>query len=103
MADIFPYPGDAPDIQTLSRLCHSLAEMSLQNHRTNIATVKILQALVQDLAASDPALVDRLKKVFEISAIDPNIAQSVDLILRGITRPDDPRAIHEGDAPTPKH
>jgi hypothetical protein len=102
MFKIFDYPGDAPDLPTLSRLCHSLAEMSLQNHRTNIATVKILQALVQDIAARDPEIVDRLRRVFEISAIDPEIMPSISLILRGITRPDDPAAIHESDLPA-KH
>ena len=102
MFKIFPYPGDAPDIQTLSRLCHSLAEMSLQNHRMTVANIKIVQAIAQDIAARDAEIVDRLKRVFEISAIDPNIMPSVDLILSGITRPDDPRAIHESDL-TAKH
>jgi len=102
MFKIFDYPGDAPDIQTLSRLCHSLAEMSLQNHRTNIATVKILQALAQDIAARDPEIVDRLRRVFELSTIGPDIMPSVNLILKGVTAPSDPRALHESDLPA-KH
>lgn len=77
--------------------------MALQNHRTNIATVKIPQAIAQDIAARDPKLVDWLKRVFEISKVGPDIMPSVDLILRRIMRPDDPAAVHEHDLTTPKH
>jgi hypothetical protein len=103
MFKIFDYPGDAPDLPTLSRLCHSLAEMSLQNHRMAVANIKVMQAVIQDLAARDPEIVDRLRRVFELSTVGPDIMPSVNLILKGVTKPDDPRALHESDLVAPKH
>lgn len=102
MTDLPDYPG-TPDIDTLARVTHATADLALKSSLHGAACIKIVQALVQDLAARDPEIVDRLRRVFEISAIDPNIAPSVDLILSGITRPDDLRAIHESDLTAPKH
>jgi len=102
MDDFNEFPG-TPDIQTLARVTHVTADLALKSSLHGAACIKIVQAIVQDLAAREPEIVDRLKRVFELSAIDPDIAPSVDLILRGITAPSDPHAIHESDLVTPKH
>ena len=96
------YPG-APSLDTLAQVTFGMSQMTMQTARQNAATVKILQALIQDLAARDPDLVDRLKRVFTITPVSPDIQPDIDLILSGVTRPDDPNALHEDDAPAPKH
>lgn len=101
MNDLPEFPG-TPDIETLARVTHATADLALKSSLHGAACIKIVQAIVQDLAARDPEVVDRLKKVFALSTIDPNIMPSVELILRGITAPSDPRAIHESDL-TAKH
>jgi hypothetical protein len=102
MTDLPDYPG-TPDLETLARVTHATADLALKSSLHGAACIKIVQAIVQDLAARDPEIVDRLRRVFEISTIVPDIAPSVDLILRGITRPDDPAAVHERDLTAPKH
>ncbi len=102
MTDLPEFPG-TPDIETLARITYAMSDLALKSSLHGAACIKIVQAIVQDLAARDPEVVDRLRRVFEISAIDPNIAPSVDLILRGITRRDDPNALHESDVTAPKH
>jgi hypothetical protein len=102
MTDLPDYPG-APSLDMLAETTFSMMQLTMMTSRQNAAAVKFMQALVQDLAARDPEIVDRLKRVFEISNILPDIAPDVKLILSGITRPDDPRAIHEDDAPASAH
>ena len=102
MDDFNEFPG-TPDLETLARVTHATADLALKSSLHGAACIKIVQALIQDFAAKDPEIVDRLRRVFEISTIDPNILPSVDLILRGITRPDDPAAIHESDVTAHKH
>jgi hypothetical protein len=102
MIDLPDYPG-APSLDTLAETTFGMMQLTMQTARQNAAAVKILQAVIQDIAARDPELVDRLKRVFEITKVSPDIQPDIDLILSGITRPDDPLAIHEDDAPAPKH
>ena len=96
------FPG-VPSLETLAQVTFGMSQMTMQTARHSAACIKIMQALVQDIAANDPAIVDRLKRVFKITPIQPDIMPSVDMILSGITRPDDPNALHESDAPAPKH
>lgn len=102
MTDLPDYPG-APSLETLGETVFGMMQLTMMTSRQNAATVKIVQALIQDIAARDPEIVDRLKRVFEISNIPPDIQPDIDLILSGITSPDDPNAIHEDDTPAPKH
>ena len=96
------FPG-VPSLETLAQVTFGMSQMTMQTARQNAATVKIMQAVIQDIAARDPDLVDRIKRVFEISNIPPDIVPDVKLILSGVTSPDDPRAIHESDLTAPKH
>jgi hypothetical protein len=102
MTDLPDYPG-TPSLDTLAETTFGMMQLTMQTARQNAATVKIMQALIQDLAARDGDLVDRLRRVFEISNIPPDIVPDVKLILSGVTSPDDPRAIHESDLTAPKH
>ena len=102
MTDDQNFPG-VPSLDTLAQVTFSMSQMTMQTARQNAATVKIVQAVIQDIAAKDPAIVDRIKKVFEISTISPDIQPDIDLILSGVTSPDDSNALHEDDAPAPKH
>ena len=102
MTDNQDFPG-VPSIETLAETTFGMMQLVMMTSRQNAATVKIMQAVIQDIAAKDPAIVDRLKRVFKITPIQPDIMPSVDMILSGITRPDDPNALHEDDAPAPKH
>ena len=96
------FPG-VPSPEMQAKILFSMIELTTKTSHANIASIKIMQALIQDLAANDPAIVDRLKRVFKITPIEPDIMPSVDLILSGITRPDDPNALHEDDMTAPKH
>ena len=102
MTDLPDYPG-APSLETLAQVTFGMSQMTMQTARQNAAAVKILQCLIQDIAAHDPEIVDRIKKVFTITPVSPDIAPDVKLILSGITRPDDKNAIHESDVTAPKH
>jgi hypothetical protein len=102
LTDDQDFPG-VPSLDTLAQVTFGMSQMTMQTARQNAATVKIMQALIQDLAARDGDLVDRLRRVFEITKVSPDIMPSVHLILSGITAPDDPRAIHEDDAPASAH
>jgi hypothetical protein len=102
MTDLPDYPG-APSLDTLAETTFGMMQLMMQTARQNAATVKILQAVIQDIAAKDPAIVDRLKRVFAITPVSPDIQPVIDLILSGITAPDDSNALHEDDAPASAH